>query len=447
MTSSSVRERMLSVYATSIATFLMGANAVRNLFDWPVFITLALLLLLLGVGLLPFLGRIRPPRSPAMILLFMFLVWISLTAFWSEYTLEVGLGVAAQLATTLVAMLLGMTMEQKDLLRSFANALRIVLVGSLAFELWVAFFWKGPLLPLWANQHDAPESKLLLWSRDLLFSGGPIQGLPGSSVLLGFWAVVGLVLFTVEVSSRTSRSIAGYLSILLAVAVIFLARGATSTVAVVAVSLVAGIALLAQKVEEKRTLVYFVTLPLLVVFGFLAIIFRSALFSVLGKSESLTGRTEIWGKVWELISQRPLTGWGWVSYWPPWVEPFRGLDMKVNLPVMSAHNAWLDVWFQAGLVGLGLFIAFVGATFWFSWQHAMHSSSANRSRREKLISLWPLLILVALLVQSITESRLLSEIGWFLLVVIAVTVSAPGRSEGLGTVPGRTDARRKAEGN
>ena len=35
-------------------------------------------------------------------------------------------------------------------------------------------------------------------------------------------------------------------------------------------------------------------------------------------------------------------------------------------------------------------------------------------------ALWPLLVLTALLVQSITESRILIESGWLLLVILAV---------------------------
>ena len=112
---------------------------------------------------------------------------------------------------------------------------------------------------------------------------------------------------------------------------------------------------------------------------------------------------------------------GLLSYWAPWVEPDKSLDIKNHIQVMHAHNAWLDVWLQVGIVGLVIFALLVISTLWRSWFAAV-----DRPRRFvhetlpfQVTSLAPLLILVALIVQSITESRILIEGEWILLVVIA----------------------------
>jgi O-antigen ligase len=80
---------------------------------------------------------------------------------------------------------------------------------------------------------------------------------------------------------------------------------------------------------------------------------------------------------------------------------------------LHAHNAWLDLWLQLGILGLLVFGALVLVALVRSWMLA--------ARPEwNVAMLLPLLLVVALLVQSLAESRLLVEYGLFLLVVIAV---------------------------
>ena len=149
---------------------------------------------------------------------------------------------------------------------------------------------------------------------------------------------------------------------------------------------------------------------------------RDFVFGLLGKSGDLTGRGETWQKVWELVEQHPWFGWGWVSYWPTWVEPFKGLDTKAGIAVMSAHNAWLDVWLQLGIVGVLVFAPIVFLTLQRVWFRAVDQPRRGPGPALPFATsaLWPLLVLTALIVQSITESRMLIESGWLLLIILAV---------------------------
>ena len=81
---------------------------------------------------------------------------------------------------------------------------------------------------------------------------------------------------------------------------------------------------------------------------------------------------------------------------------------------LQAHNAWLDVTLQLGVIGLVIFAAFVAGTFLRVWLTAIDPSSAPTR------ALLPLALLVALLVQSLAESRLLVELGWALLVALSL---------------------------
>jgi O-antigen ligase len=89
---------------------------------------------------------------------------------------------------------------------------------------------------------------------------------------------------------------------------------------------------------------------------------------------------------------------------------------------LNAHDAWIDVWFQLGVVGLVVFAALVLTTLARSWSFAVvrPQSSASGPSPYTAESLLPLLVLTGLLVQSFAESRLLVEFGMFFLVVMAV---------------------------
>jgi len=161
--------------------------------------------------------------------------------------------------------------------------------------------------------------------------------------------------------------------------------------------------------------------------------FSSTLLGVLGKSDDLTGRFDIWNRVIELAGQRTVAGWGWVSYWAPWVEPFDGLAVRKGVQYLQAHNAWLDVWLQLGILGLIVFGALAVSTLWRSWFLAVDrprlgiSDTASYS----VSSLLPLLLIVALLAQSLAESRILVESGWVLLLVLAIKTKRPSAAQEL----------------
>ncbi|WP_244301260.1 O-antigen ligase family protein [Leucobacter insecticola] len=265
--------------------------------------------------------------------------------------------------------------------------------------------------------------KLLFWSRDLLFSGGPIQGVVASSVLLGFLALLGVIVFAIQLRAGLVRPVGGWFWLLLSIATLLLTRGATVWVALAAVIVGLGIALWARRLgPERRVPLYVTTVAIITAVIALTVFARDFVFGLLGKSGDMTGRLETWHKVIDLAEQRPWFGWGWVSYWAPWVEPFKSLDQKAGLPVMSAHNAWLDVWLQLGIVGVLAFAPLVVLTMWRVWFRAVDPPRRGYGPALPYATsaLWPYLVMIALIVQSLTESRLLIEGNWVLLILIAV---------------------------
>ena len=151
--------------------------------------------------------------------------------------------------------------------------------------------------------------------------------------------------------------------------------------------------------------------------GALVLMFRAQVFEFFGKTPDMTGRSGIWKIVLKMIGEHPWTGLGWISNWVPGVEPYEGLVVIDRVPYYQAHNAYLDVWVQIGAIGLALFMILIVMTFVKAWRLAVRHTSA--------LYLWPVLTFVGLLVWSATESRMLIEIGWVLLVLFAVKVWEP----------------------
>ncbi len=89
---------------------------------------------------------------------------------------------------------------------------------------------------------------------------------------------------------------------------------------------------------------------------------------------------------------------------------------------LQAHDAALDVLMQTGVVGLVLFALYVVSTLVRSWWCATRTPYGPDllPRGFDPVSLFPLLVVVALLVQAVAESRLLYQGNWVLFAVIAI---------------------------
>jgi O-antigen ligase len=115
-------------------------------------------------------------------------------------------------------------------------------------------------------------------------------------------------------------------------------------------------------------------------------------------------------------------GWGWVSYWFPFVEPFTDLAERNGVVYLQAHDAYLDVWFQLGWIGLALFGLTIVGVVLRSWWWAVDRRMLSRGVAApwSALDLLPLLLVTALLVHGLTESRLIVEWGWATFVVVVL---------------------------
>ncbi|MET4639063.1 O-antigen ligase family protein [Mycetocola sp. 2940] len=414
------------LWASGVATFALfvafAGDGIRHLLSLWGFVAVSILA---GIACLVLLAVLRPTylrrRTPKALLAFTAFALLSVA--WSAYPGASLFTLTGMLLCVVAGVFLALCFDWAEVVRLLANAIKWVLALSILFELWVSVVVRDRVLPLWVDFGSEPPL-LAYWSRNLLFDGGKIQGILGNSNLLGILALFGVILFAAQWAAGTVRRVSAIVWLVLAVGMFLLTRSSTMIIAAVVVAVVLAGALLVRNAPSpsRRTPVYLGGLVLLLAAAAAVSLLNRQLLALLGKSEDLTGRLDIWQTVIETAGERPWVGWGYSSPWVPWVEPFQDLVVRRGFLQLHAHNAWLDVWFQLGIVGLVLFTAVLVSTLWRSWFAAVDRPrfDLRDDRPYTVLSLVPLLLLVVLLVQSVAESRILIESGWVLVVLFCL---------------------------
>jgi O-antigen ligase len=388
------RALTLAILATAFLSFLL-----RSTIGWPGLIAIVSGLVVLAA--LSFAGRWNELDWHGLlpISLLVFLSWCVLTVFWSKYVPSSLNGIAYLLAYAFLGIYVAVVRDLIQIVRAVGDVLRVVLTLSLVLEIV-----SGVLL-------DVPIRFLNITGA--LAGAGPIQGVLGSRNMLGFVALLAMVTFIVELATRSVRRGVGIGSVVVAGLAIALS-GSPITAGVAAVTLVAtGILLLLRRAApETRRGWHFVLLAISLLALVLGYLMRGRILETLSTRREFTYRLEIWRELGRLIDLNPLEGWGWTGFWRSNVSPFFALDVIGNRAHTSALNAFIDVYFQTGLIGLAIFVGFVGLTVGRAWVLA--------ASKKSVVFLWIALVLVVLLATSTAESAILVEYGWLLLVICSV---------------------------
>ena len=337
------------------------------------------------------------------------------SVLWSNYPNQTLTSFLIQAGVILIALFYSAVFSWRAILNIFANTIRVVIFAALSYELMLSslavlaqteiFGFDSNLFQIIRNIGQQPDGRTI---DDLLLRNS----------FMGSWALMGLITFLVELVVKKSHKILTIFSIALSALTVALSGSAGVVFASVAVSLAAIVSLLAEgKDKATRHRYYRYAWALSGIAGFLVLTFRRPVFEFLGKSPDMTHRTDIWRSVFDLVTQRPLEGWGFTGVWVPGVEPYDGLIVINGIEYFQAHNSYLDMWLQLGAVGLILFLIVLTRTFIKTWRLGVHHSNP--------LYLWPLLILVTQLVRGITESRLLVQSAMMMLILFAVKAYDP----------------------
>jgi O-antigen ligase len=142
------------------------------------------------------------------------------------------------------------------------------------------------------------------------------------------------------------------------------------------------------------------------------------IFNSLGKEVTISGRTLVWPLVLEKIWKRPWLGYGYETFWEDGWEG-NPADIWENLIAgfepPHAHNGFLEIWLEIGLLGLTVFVIcyLITCLRSFIWLHK------NRT----IEGIAPTILLIYILLLNLTESSLMrSDIIWLIFVSIILSM-------------------------
>lgn len=146
------------------------------------------------------------------------------------------------------------------------------------------------------------------------------------------------------------------------------------------------------------------------------------LFGAVGKDATLTGRTELWPIILNMIGNRPLLGYGYGAFWLD-TDNVTNVWFMAGWEAPNAHNGILDLCLNAGLIGFLLFVLSLLKTLRNSFVLVRYSTSSE--------GFWPLIFIVCLVLSNLTETALMlqNDILWVLYVAIAYSVLIPDEEE------------------
>ncbi|GAA1985088.1 O-antigen ligase family protein [Microbacterium pumilum] len=415
---------MMRAWCIFVLFMALSGTAWVNAFGTP-----ATTVITIGGGVLSIVLWIviRPPvqwrRLPWFVVAYV--LWATLSLLWSAWVSSTALTLLLLYITTIQALFIGSVLTWREVVRALASALKWALGLSLVFELWVSVFVGAPILPGFVV--EKADDPIEYWSRNNLFDWGErIQGIMGSANLLGPVALLATVVFAIRYAAGAPRRtlLAGWIA--LSAFLFFRASSATAYVAAVGVAIVLVTVLLMRRARRpgERTK-YYVGYAVIALGGAVTLwLLRGEIFTALGRSSDLTGRESIWAAVLERAAQRPVVGWGYATPWVPWDPAFDGWIIDHDQTVMQAHNMWVDVFLQLGIIGLVIMgLTYLAAT-WRSWFFAVDRPrwDLREDRPYSPLSLLPTLTIAILLVQGLAESSPLLGWGWLLLVLFGYKI-------------------------
>ena len=158
------------------------------------------------------------------------------------------------------------------------------------------------------------------------------------------------------------------------------------------------------------TMVGFVAL--IIIAGYIG---SDSLLSSVGKDTTLSGRTDIWRYVWDKVQLRPWFGYGLAAFWNGFDGPSGYIQLAMKIPVIYAHNGFLDIWLSIGLVGL--------STFLVSFLNTIRQSLALLRKTNIPEGFWPLLFLTYILLSNLTEGTIANLSSSFWAIYAAISYS------------------------
>lgn len=140
------------------------------------------------------------------------------------------------------------------------------------------------------------------------------------------------------------------------------------------------------------------------------------LLAVFNRDLSLTGRTIIWEASLTALSNQPILGYGFSGFWTGWHGPSAYVLNIFGKEINQAHNGFIDVALQIGLVGLIILLIQISMSL-------MRAIRLLIDEKATWLSLWPILYLFLFIMINIVENVLLRQNDLYWVIYVSTVIS------------------------
>jgi exopolysaccharide production protein ExoQ len=333
--------------------------------------------------------------------------FVAASVFWSEAPLLTARRSIALVLTLVFGVYFGSRFETKRQFRLLVLAFAICVVFSFAFEL--LGLNPDPGFPGWYGIFYQKNS-------------------------LGRIMVLGALIFLLWKRAEPEYASWANLGFVAAVILVFLSRSASSLLVLILLVLLLSYLQWSLKrgwLLSVSGIIFLVgmTTP----FVLWASTHLEAVAGGLGKDPLLTGRVPLWILSAAAASQRPWFGFGYEAFWRPEEVYVRRIWRVLAWAAPHAHNGFLELWLDLGLLGLTLFLIVL-------FYYVVKALKFSYVRRAEPVALWPLMFLVFMLIGNLTEVSFLSanSVSFILYVSISSMLASTDKGSCSATASSST---------
>lgn len=323
----------------------------------------------------------------------LYVAWCALTLLWSDDRAQTLIDAMSLLLLTVAAVAAANTFSARSIVRGIVHGGVAAAVLSAAVAV---------VAPAQGIVHDGVRNAAL-------------QGIYVQRNLLASTMALGLVTAVSSGWALGRRRVARVVSVVVLAACALAAQSTTAVASLLAAfAIAAAVAAVRRFPRSDRSLVI-VGLAALVAVSVIVVTSRlTGLLESVGRDPTLTGRTTIWTAVWTEITKRPWLGYGWGGAWGDRAPAGSYIRSYIGYSIEHSHNGALDVWVQAGALGLVLLLA--------ALVHFGAIAGRAYFRGPTQLGIWPLALMSLVLCYDVSESQFSPPSNWWYIIVTAVVL-------------------------
>lgn len=223
-----------------------------------------------------------------------------------------------------------------------------------------------------------------------------MRGVYAQKNTLGEGAVLAIACSGYALLNRPRWPAVTILSMFFLMGCIFLAKSATS-LGIAAVLIITIIAIYVSRMRAGPLLLFGMG-SVAVIFAFVVVIDPDILFAIANRNSSLTGRVPLWQMSLKAIWQRPLLGYGYAAFWNEGSINTQYIWQMIDWDAPSAHNGYIDVALQLGIVGLGIYVML--------WGRIIYDAARAAAKGNAPEAVWVLLYMLVNMLLNMDEGPL-----------------------------------------